>query len=246
MPSFWRRSRARAFAAPLRFKSEAAQEARILLKARAHLVRQRRDTENAIRGLLGSLGLRFPKGAGKLAGRVRTALAARPELRATIEPLLSTVATLKREIERLDKAVMARAKAAPACRLLMSVPGARAGHGAGLCRDHRRPEPVRQIARGGGLSGDDDAALSVRGNGLLGAHIQARRRHGAQPALRGGQFHAHGGAQGPSLEGLGAAWIRRRSGHKKACVALARTLAVILHRMLTTGEPFRWPEKKDA
>ncbi len=40
--------------------------------------------------------------------------------------------------------------------------------------------------------------------------------------------------------------IRRRSGHKKACVALARKLAVILHRMLITGEPFRWPEKKEA
>ncbi len=64
-------------------KSEAAQEVRILLKARAHLVRQRRDTENAIRGLLGSLGLRFPKGAGKLAWRVRSALEARPELKAT-------------------------------------------------------------------------------------------------------------------------------------------------------------------
>ncbi len=155
-------------------KSAAAQEARVLLKARTHLVRQRRDTENAIRGLLGSLGLRFPKGTGKLARRVRAALEDRPDLRVMIEPLLSTVATLKREIERLDKAVMARAKAAPACRLLMSVPGARAGHRAGLRRDHRRPEPVRQIARGGGLSGAHDAALSVRRDGLLGAHIQAR------------------------------------------------------------------------
>ncbi len=40
---------------------------RILLKARCHLARQRRDTENTIRGLLGSLGIRFPKGSGKLA-----------------------------------------------------------------------------------------------------------------------------------------------------------------------------------
>ncbi len=37
--------------------------------------------------------------------------------------------------------------------------------------------------------------------------------------------------------------IRKRSSHKKACVALARKLAVILHRMLITGELFRWPEK---
>ena len=233
------------FCRAVAIKSEVAQEVRILIKARAHLVRQRCDTQNAIRGLLGSLGLRFPKGSGKLAWRVRTALAARPDLQATFEPLLSTVEALKREIARLDEAVVARAKASPACQVLMSVPGVRAGHRAGLCRDHRRPEPVRQIAHGGGLSGADDAALSVRRDGLLGAHIQARRRHGAQPALRGRQFHADGAAQGPSLEGLGAAWIRRRSGHKKACVALARKLAVILHCMLTTGELFRWPEKKD-
>ena len=40
--------------------------------------------------------------------------------------------------------------------------------------------------------------------------------------------------------------IRKRSSHKKACVALARKLAVIMHRMLVTGEAFRWPEKKEA
>ncbi len=40
--------------------------------------------------------------------------------------------------------------------------------------------------------------------------------------------------------------IKKRSSHKKACVALARKLAVILHRMLITGELFRWPNKKAA
>ena len=46
-------------------------------------------------------------------------------------------------------------------------------------------------------------------------------------------------------EGL-ARRIRKRSSHKKACVALARKLAVIMHRMLITGEAFRWPEKGPA
>ena len=32
--------------------------------------------------------------------------------------------------------------------------------------------------------------------------------------------------------------------NKKACVALARKLAVILHRMLITGERFRWPQQE--
>ncbi len=40
--------------------------------------------------------------------------------------------------------------------------------------------------------------------------------------------------------------IRKRSSHKKACVALARKLAVIMHRMLVTGEAFRWPQKEAA
>lgn len=50
------------FCRPVSVNSEAAQTARILLKARYHLVCRRMDTLNAVRGLLGSLGFRFPKG----------------------------------------------------------------------------------------------------------------------------------------------------------------------------------------
>jgi hypothetical protein len=42
-------------------------------------------------------------------------------------------------------------------------------------------------------------------------------------------------------------WARRvgkRTSHKKACVALARKLAVILHKMLISGEAFRWPQQE--
>ncbi len=224
--------------------SEAAQKARILLKARAHLVRQRRDTENAIRGLLGSLGLRFPKGSGKLAGRVHAALEDRPELRATIEPLLSTVATLKLEIGRLDKAVMARAKAAPACRLLMSAPGV---------------GPVTALAFAATIDDPNRFAKSRTVGAYLGL---TTRRFQSGEMDYSGRISKHGDAMLRSLlyEAANSMltvvrkahplkdWarrIRRRSGHKKTCVALARKLAVILHCMLTTGELFRWPEKKD-
>ena len=40
-----------------------------------------------------------------------------------IEPLLSMVAVLKLEVERLDKTIAARVEADPACPLLMTVPG---------------------------------------------------------------------------------------------------------------------------
>ena len=44
-------------------------------------------------------------------------------------------------------------------------------------------------------------------------------------------------------------WARRlkkKVGHKKACVALARKLAVLLHRMWMDGAEFRWPPKEQA
>ncbi len=38
--------------------------------------------------------------------------------------------------------------------------------------------------------------------------------------------------------------IKKRTSHKKARLALARRLALILHRMLVTGEEFRWPPRQ--
>ena len=226
-------------------KSEAAQEARVLLKARAHLVRQRRDTENAIRGLLGSLGIRFPKGTAKLAGRVRAALEGRPELSPTIEPLLSTVAALKREIERLDREVMARATADPACRLLMSVPGV---------------GPVTALAFVATIDEPERFTKSRAVGAYLG--LTARRFQSGEMDYSG-RISKHGDAMLRSLlyEAANSMltvvrrahplkdWarrVRKRSSHKKACVALARKLAVVLHRMLITGELFHWPDKQDA
>ena len=156
-------------------KSEAAQEARVLLKARAHLVRQRRDTENAIRGLLGSLGIRFPKGTAKLAGRVRAALEDRPELEGDDRAAV---------VQRRGAEARDRTAGQGRCGADQSRSGVptfderarrRTGHRTGLRGHHRRPGTLYQIARGGGLSGADGAALSIRGDGLLGAHIQARR-----------------------------------------------------------------------
>ena len=41
-----------------------------------------------------------------------------------------------------------------------------------------------------------------------------------------------------------AAKIAKRSGTNKAHVALARKLAVILHSIWRTGEPFRWSPRE--
>ncbi len=233
------------FCRPVCVKSEAAQADRILLKARAHLVGQRRATQNTIRGLLGSLGIRFAKGSGKLAGLVREALEGRDELRATIDPLLRAAAALEREIARLDKAVSGRAKDDPAARLLMTVPGigpVAALAFAATIGDAERFAKSRTVGAYIGLtsrrwqSGEMDYSgrISKYGDAMLRALL-----YEAANSLLTVVRKAH-----PLKD-----WARRvkkRTRHKKACVALARKLAVILHRMMITGEPFRWPQKEAA
>ena len=225
--------------------SEASGMQRILIKARRHLVCQRRDTENAIRGFLATLGLRFPRGSGKLAARVRDALEERPDLKPMIEPLLASAEALKTQIKRLDEEVMAEAKTSPASRLLMTVGGV---------------GPVTALAYAATI---DDATRFAKSRDV-GAYVGlTSRRNQSGEMDYSGRISKHGDALLRSLlyETANSLltvvrrahplkdWarrIKRRSGHKKACVALARKLAVIMHRMLITGEAFRWPEKEDA
>ena len=233
------------FCRPVSVNSEAAQVQRMLIKARTHLVRQRRDTENAIRGFLRALGIRFAKGSGKLAGRVREALEERPDLKVMIEPLLASVEALKTQIKRLDEDVVLEARGSPACRLLMTVGGV---------------GPITALAFAATI---DDAARFAKSR-AVGAYLGlTSRRFQSGEMDYSGRISKHGDAMLRSLlyEAANSMltvvrrahplkdWarrIRKRSSHKKACVALARKLAVIMHRMLITGEAFRWPEKKGA
>jgi transposase len=221
-------------------KSERAQRWRILLKARAHLVAQRRSRQNVIRGLLGTLGIRFPKGSGKFARRVRAVLVEQGDLAVMFEPLVDELAALERAIKRLDRAVEAEARAEPACRLLMTVPAV---------------GPVTALAY---LATIDEAGRFAKSR-ALGAYLGlTSRRNQSGEMDYSGRISKQGdrllrallyGAANSLLTRVRRAhplkaWARRvkkRTSHKKACVALARKLAVIMHRMLMTGEAFAWP-----
>ncbi len=213
-------------------KSVAAQHDRVLLKARTQVMRQRRDLENTLRGLLASLGHRLPKGVGKFARRVEAVLSAHPELVAALAPLLSARAAMEGSLAALDKVLRARVMADAECRLLMTMPGL---------------GPVTALAY---VATIDDAQRFARSR-AVGAYVGlTSRRYESGETCYGGRISKHGDAllrsllivvrRGHPLKDR-ARKLRKRSSHKKACVALARKLAVILHRMLITGEPFRWP-----
>jgi len=222
-------------------KSESGQRHRALLKAREHLVGQLRSRGNAIRGLLGTFGIRLAKGTAKFDLRVRAALAERPDLAAIFEPLVGERAALLGAVEQLDRAVDAEAEADPTCRLLMTAPAV---------------GPVTALAY---VATIDEAGRFTKSR-AVGAYVGlTSRRNQSGEMDYSGRISKQGDAMVRALL-YGAAnslltrvrrahplkaWarrVKRKAGHKKACVALARKLAVILHRMLITGEAFAWPQ----
>lgn len=225
-------------------KSANAHKDRGLLKARHRLICVGRDLQNTIRGLLGGAGLRLAKGKAKFSKRVREILEDHPEMAAAISPLLAAREAVLRQVEQMDKALVARVKADPSCRLLMTVPGV--GPVTALAfiatiDDPERFADSRSVGAYLGLtsrryqSGEMDYSgrISKHGDDML-RHLLYEAANSLLTVVR----RAH-----PLKDW--ARRIRKRRSHKKACVALARKLAVILHRMLVTGETFRWPAKQE-
>ena len=143
--------------------------------------------------------------------RIREVLRRRDLSPRPIEPLLSSAATQAEAIKRLDQ-VASQAE-------LMTIPGV--AHGAGV-RDHR----ARRFAKSrewGPMWGRRGA---ITGEIRISKHGDALLRSPASPPTPAGWCKAH-----PLKDW--ARRIRRRSSHKKACVALARKLAVIMHRMMS-------------
>ncbi len=222
-------------------KSLRARKRRALLKARHQLTKQRRDIDNTVRGLLSSFGLTFPKGAALLPERVKEALADRPDLAEFIGPLQEARAACLAAFSKLDERLLSDAKHAQDCRLLMTAPGV--GPVVAMTFVATTDDPGRfHNARAAGAycgltsrrfqSGNVDytgkiskfgdrlvrAALYEAANVLL---TRVRRSHPIRDwALR----------------------LEKKVGSKKAKVALARKLAVVLLAMWRSGEPFRWNE----
>lgn len=223
-------------------KSMDASTLRLLLVARAQLVSQRQATANTLRGLLKAFGLRVPPGAGGLfAQRVREVSESNHALLVVTEPLLVAWQALRAQIAVFDAQVRARAKADVAVRRLMTVPGVGvvvALAYAAVIDDPARFKRSSSVGAYVGLtpkrhqSGEEDwtGHISHCGDGLLRSYLFEAAavllcRHARPCALK--------------------SWGRTladRVGARRAKVAVARKLAVLLHKLWRSGEEFRWPE----
>jgi transposase len=217
-----------------------------LLVSRALLVKIKRDLENQIRGLLKNLGLIIGRAKFNVfAVRAEELIEDRPELEAVIKPLLAARKVIEGQIADLDRKVLKLARHDVQVRRLMTVPGI--GPVTALCfkatiDDPTRFKRSRSVGAYVGLTTRRHASGEVDWSGRISKCGDAM--------LRMYLFEAAGVllTRVPKWSALKAWGIRiaKRNGLRKAKVAVARKLAVILHRMWIDETEFNWSTKEAA
>ena len=227
-------------------KSLPCHEIRAVLSSRAQLVKIKRDLENQIRGLLKNLGLVIGKAGGKVFHRRAEELIGEHRLlQEAIRPLLGVRETTRREIASLTRKLLAMARDNDESRRLMTVPGIGAINALAFCAAIDEPARFRRSRSVGAYLG-----LTPRRHASGEVDWSGRISKCGDAMVRTYLFEAAGVllTRVPQWCKL-KAWGHRlwkRVGFKKAKIAVARKLAVILHRMWRDGTDFIWSTKEAA
>jgi len=221
-------------------KSIGSQEVRALLVARKQLLGRLIDVELSIRGILRGFGLKVgPVTRKEFEARIRELVMGQATLERIADAMLSARAALKAEYEKLHKAVLAIVREDAVCRRLMTVPSV--GPLVAITYKSAMDDPnriVKSKAAGAlfGLtpkkyqSGEKDVTGGITRTGD--EMVRTALYEAANVLLsRITRFS--------KLKRWGMDVAKRR-GSKRAKVALARKIAVILHRMWVDGTTYRW------
>ena len=223
---------------PVHVKSAEAQLIRTTLQARRQIVATLLQIQGSIRGLLRMHGLKVGEiHRNRFDKRVQELLKEMPLLNVAIEPLLRVLEQLVSERKAMDTRLGQAARRDEVCLRLMTIPGV--GPITSLAfrvtvDDPARFESSKAVGAHSGLtprvyqSGETDRSGQIS---KAGDHMLRHLLYEAASALmtRCRQFS--------KLRAWGVA-IARRRGAKRARVAVARKLAVIMHRMWVSGSRF--------
>lgn len=223
---------------PVHCKSAAAQEVRAVLTARKLLLSKLHDVEMSIRGILRGFGLKVGATTPKTyASRVRTLVEGHPTLERIAEALLKARAVFADELRGLEREMRAIGRQDDRARRLMTTPG------------------VGVLVALTFVSAIDKADR-FRSSRMVGAHFGLTpKKYQSGETDRSGRISKCGDAavrtalyeaanvilthpvRGSDLKNW-ALGVAKRAGPRKAKVALARKLAVVLHRMLRDQTDF--------
>jgi len=224
---------------PVHCKSVSAQEVRAILSARKAIQQNMIALEMSLRGLLRNFGLKVGAiSRGRFEHRIRELTEGNGMLDTAIAPMLRARASLRQELAGLEKLVRQMAQDDPVCVRLMTMPGV----GAVVALTYRSAvdDPARFISSKNvgpwvGLtpSRNQSGERDVSGGITKAGDVNLRRAlcQAATVMMNRGRL--------TWLRTWGAQLAKRR-GRKRAMVALARRIAVILHRMWVDGSTFQF------
>ena len=227
-------------------KSPSCRSWRALLTARRMVINKRRDVENGIRALLREVGLKVGTPSRKdFAARVRELSANDPVLASLADSLLAVVEMMTREVERLTKRVLDEVRTEPTCRRLMTVPGVGPLTALAFRATIDQPNRFRKSRDVGAHLG-----LTPRRYQSGETDVQGRiSRCGDELARTALYEAAHSLLIRSTKWSALRVWgmnVAKPRGMARARVAVARKLAVILHRMWADGSEFRWGKQAAA
>jgi transposase len=211
---------------------------RTLVTARRQLLKMRLQISNQIRGLMKTFGLVVPKGAGSVFERnVLARLQGEDKLARIVLPMLQAWREIRLRVAELSKQLVTMASEDRRCRLLTSIPGVGTVTATAFVAAVEDPANFRNSRAVGAWIGlttrrfqsgevDHDGHISRRGD----SHLRSLLYEAAAVILNR--------SSDTSTLRTWALDLKERLGFKRAAVALARKLAVIMHTMLKTGELF--------
>lgn len=218
-------------------KSDQNRLLRSVLSVRGTLVSLRTDLSNQVRGILRSWNLKL-SGSGWNRYGTRVYSDNFPEsLLPMVSPLVDLIEDLTEKIKAFDRSLDEKAQSNPSARLLMSAPGVGPVTALAYMATIDDPHRFKQSRQVGSYLG---LVPSVYQSGET-CHYGRITKHGDR-MLRCYLVEAANSILGVSKKWSWLkAWggrVQKRSGPQKARVAVARRLAIVLHRMWVTQTPF--------
>jgi transposase len=224
---------------PIQHRSEQTQAALAMIRARDKLVQARTKLINCVRGLVKTTGERLPSCSSerfhKLEEQIPTVLAE------AVKPLMASISAITQQVRRYDQLIKEKAQNDyPQTGALEQVGGVGPVtalafvlviENAARFAKSRAVGPYLGLCRRRYKSGESDPELRIskRGDALLRRLLVGSAQYilgpfGPESDLRRwGLAHATGG----------------KNAKKRAVVAVARKLAVLLHHLWTTGEIYQ-------
>jgi transposase len=231
---------------PVHVKTLRSQKLRMLLTHRKLLQSKAIAIENDLRATLRNFGLKVGMvGTVKFEVRIKELVENLPDLAVLVEPLLIVRQVVREQLGILHRRLLAIVRDDDVCRRLMTIPGV----GPVVALTYRVtvdvPARFRNSKAVGAVFGLTPSKYQSGENDRTGAISRC-----GDEMMRMMLYEA---AQSMLVRSTKWSWLKawamkvaRHRGMKKAIVALARRLAVIMHRIWVNGTQFRWTREVAA